>query len=407
MRVKSLRLAVSCAAVALFLLLWTHYLPHAWSGIALLTVLGFVTENFALELPLLGSVSLSFGIEYAAILYAGPVGAAIVAGAGLWSVQDLRDHKPWYAMAFNAAQLALSAMLAGVVFLSIGGSLVVGAPKSGIPGVVPCAAAAVTFFALNVSLVTLYIAVDRHVSITSVLRQQRFLSYAMSMFVLALLGLVLAEALDIAGPIAVLLVAAPFIVARQTIRAYEELKDAYVETVRCLVSTIEAKDKYTKGHSERVAKYASLICEGLHLNHQIAERVEFAALLHDVGKIAVDSAILQKQGSLTHSQYEEIKRHPLNGAQIIGSIELLSDIVPIIRAHHERIDGTGYPDGLEGSEIPLESRILAVADCYDAMTSNRPYRNALSVSAATAELQKSAGAQLDRPVVAAFLEQIG
>lgn len=405
-----LRVLVSVVALTAGLTLafaLSRYPVISWPAVLLLGMLAWGTENFSVELPVLGSVSLSFGIAYAAVLYAGPVGAAVVALLASWNIQDLNEHKPLIAMMYNATQLPLSALLAGIVFVACGGAPLGGpsAPMALVP--IACVTAALTFYAMNVLLVGSYVSSSRGLSFGNVIRQQRFLSDGTSMFILALLGLVLAEALDVAGPVAVVLVAAPFIVARQTIRAYEELKSAYVETVRCLVSTIEAKDRYTRGHSERVAKYAALISESLHLNRQTAERIEFAALLHDVGKIAVDNSILQKEGPLTQTQYEEIKQHPLTGARILGEIELLSDIVPIIRAHHEHVDGTGYPDGLRYSEIPMESRILAVADCYDAMTSDRPYRSALPVSVAAAELDRSAGAQLDRPAVAALIKQLG
>jgi len=373
--------------------------------VVLLGALDFATENFSLELPILGSVSLSFGVAFAAILYSGPVGAAFVVVMGSWNIKDLRESKPLVAMVFNAAQLALSAILAGAAFVLIGGVPLGAEEYVAVPGLLPSLAAAITFFAINVVLVSLYISLDRNMPILDVLRQQRFLSYTTSMVVLALLGLVLAESLDVAGAIAIVLVVAPFVVARQTLRAYEQLKAAYTDTVRCLVSTIEAKDKYTRGHSERVARYSRSICEALGLSGHVMEQVEIAALLHDVGKIDVSISTLQKDGPLTTAEYEEIKRHPASGANILQGIDLLSEIVPIVRAHHERVDGTGYPDGLKSDEIPFAARILAVADCFDAMTSDRPYRRALSDSRARAELDASIGTQLDGLMVKAFLQQ--
>lgn len=399
-------LAVISGAFGALALAWSAAPVHSWTAVAFLALLACATENFSLQLPLLGSVSLSFGVAYAAVLYAGPVGAAIVVMASSWNLQDLRSRRSWLEVGYNAAQLVVSALISGFVFLNAGGAPLGRLGQTGHLSLLSCAVAAVAFYLINVSLVCAYFALAKNLSVRRVLEQQRFGSDIPSMFVLALLGLVLAETLDTAGPIAVLLVAAPFVVARQTIRAYEELKAAYVDTVRCLVSTIEAKDEYTRGHSDRVAHYAALACEELQLSAPVVERVEFAALLHDVGKIDIDSDTLRKNGPLTSAEYAEIKKHPASGARILSGIELLSDIVPIVRAHHERIDGAGYPDGLSGIEIPFESRILAVADCYDAMTSDRPYRHALSERAATAELMVSAGSQLDERVVRAFLARL-
>jgi len=185
----------------------------------------------------------------------------------------------------------------------------------------------------------------------------------------------------------------------------KELRTAYIQTIRALAEAIDAKDAYTRGHSERVAVYASRIAREMSLDRQLIERVYFAGLLHDVGKIGIPDAIITKPARLDPAEYEEIKKHPEIGAKILEPVEFLSAIVPCVRHHHEWFDGSdrGYPDRLVADAIPLPSRVILVADTVEAMTSDRPYRKALDTEAVIRELHKFSGSQFDPVVVKAFL----
>jgi response regulator RpfG family c-di-GMP phosphodiesterase len=184
-----------------------------------------------------------------------------------------------------------------------------------------------------------------------------------------------------------------------------ELRTAYIQTIRALAEAIDAKDAYTRGHSERVAVYASRLGNQMGLRKEMIERIYFAGLLHDVGKIGIPDAIITKPDRLTLEEYEEIKRHPEIGAKILEPVEFLRSIVPCVRHHHEWYDGcqSGYPERLAGDQIPLPSRVILVADTVEAMTSDRPYRKALSIDVVVAELHKYSGTQFDPVVVDAFL----
>jgi response regulator RpfG family c-di-GMP phosphodiesterase len=184
-----------------------------------------------------------------------------------------------------------------------------------------------------------------------------------------------------------------------------ELRTAYIQTIRALAEAIDAKDAYTRGHSERVAVYASRLGNQMGLRKEMIERIYFAGLLHDVGKIGIPDAIITKPDRLTVEEYEEIKRHPEIGAKILEPVEFLHSIVPCVRHHHEWYDGcqSGYPERLAGDQIPLPSRVILVADTVEAMTSDRPYRKALSIDVVVAELHKYSGTQFDPVVVDAFL----
>jgi putative nucleotidyltransferase with HDIG domain len=186
---------------------------------------------------------------------------------------------------------------------------------------------------------------------------------------------------------------------------HRQLRLAYVSTVRALAEAIDAKDPYTRGHSERVAIYATRIARALDCDGRFIERIYLAGLLHDVGKIGVRDAVIGKPGPLTPEEYDEMKQHPEIGARILEPVSFLWDLVPCVRHHHEWYDGSdrGYPDRLHGDLIPFPSRIILVADTIEAMTSDRPYRKALPFSRVVTEIEEFSGTQFDPTVADAFL----
>jgi len=192
---------------------------------------------------------------------------------------------------------------------------------------------------------------------------------------------------------------------KQLAEKHQQLRTAYVQTIRALSEAVDAKDAYTRGHSERVGVYASKIAREMNFPKEVIERVYIAGLLHDVGKIGVRDAVITKPERLTPAEYEEIKAHPEIGYRILEPVEFLRDVAPCVRHHHEWYDGSnrGYPDRLMGEQIPLPSRIILVADTVEAMTSDRPYRKALSLEAVVSEIEKYTGSQFDPIVTDAFL----
>jgi len=192
---------------------------------------------------------------------------------------------------------------------------------------------------------------------------------------------------------------------KQLASKHHELRTAYVQTVGALAEAVDAKDAYTRGHSERVGVYASKIAREMGFTKEFIERVYIAGLLHDVGKIGIRDAVITKPDKLSREEYEEIMEHPSIGAKILEPVDFLADIAPCVRHHHEWYDGSsrGYPDQLRGDGIPLPSRIILVADTVEAMTSDRPYRNALPIERVISELNKYSGSQFDPTCVEAFL----
>lgn len=187
-------------------------------------------------------------------------------------------------------------------------------------------------------------------------------------------------------------------------RLYQNLRNLFYNTVETLIRTMQAKDKYTSGHSTRVSRFSLLIAEKLGLNSKEKHQLYLASVLHDIGKIGLPDKLLLRPGKLTAEEMELVKQHPALGVSMIKSLGEMQEIVPLILHHHEAIDGSGYPDGLTGDEIPLISRIVAAADTYDAITSDRPYRKGRSREEAIQELKRVSGIKLDPRVVSAFLE---
>ncbi|MHB0913728.1 MAG: HD domain-containing phosphohydrolase [Armatimonadota bacterium] len=187
---------------------------------------------------------------------------------------------------------------------------------------------------------------------------------------------------------------------------YKILHDPNIAAIRSLAAAVDARDRYTFGHSERVAMYALSIGEALGLSDDIMNELKVAALLHDLGKIGIPDSVLKKEGSLTREEREIVREHPSVGGNILKRAPQLDTIIPAVLFHHERWDGEGYPNGLSGDGIPLFARILAVADAFDAMTSDRPYRRAMSAESAAIELKANAGKQFDPKIIEAFMSGI-
>ena len=185
---------------------------------------------------------------------------------------------------------------------------------------------------------------------------------------------------------------------------YYKLEQAYIESIETLRFTVEAKDTYTRGHSDRVSAYSVLIGKKLGLSNEDINTLKIGGLFHDIGKIGVPDSILLKNAKLTDEEYSEIKNHPSIGAHILSNATIFKDALPIVKHHHERYDGNGYPGKIKGEEIPFLARIAGVADAFDAMTSRRTYRNSMDLDFVKTEIEKCKGTQFDPTCADAFLD---
>ncbi len=185
---------------------------------------------------------------------------------------------------------------------------------------------------------------------------------------------------------------------------YAELKKRYMDTIETLRLAVDAKDYYTRGHSDRVSYYATKIGEAMGLGSNEIDLLRIGGIFHDIGKIGTNDDILLKNARLDDAEYNEIKKHPLKGANILSAMSMFKEVVPLVEYHHERIDGKGYPHGLSGDEIPLLARIISVADAFDAMTSDRVYRTKMDLSQAIEQLEKGKNTQFDEKIVDVFVK---
>jgi hypothetical protein len=323
------------------------------------------------------------------------------------TLADFRERMPGYVMLANFGLLSLVTMLGGWTYVSLGGRLL------GHSGVAPLGSS--DFPQMLVPLLAAALACglgnDLLAAAAMTLKHRRPLAemigalfwHMPSQMALAFVGYLIAQVLAI-NLLALPLFAAPFIVASQLYQRYARMQSAYADTIRSLIGALEAKDPYTRGHSERVSTYATQLGKAMGFDRKALERLEYAALLHDLGKLAVPRAVLTKPARLEPEEFDQIKEHPGRGADMVRGIPPLRDLEEAVRQHHERVDGTGYPTGAEGTSMSLASRVLAVADCYDAMTSTRAYRSALTREQAISELLAGAGTQFDPEVVKCFIE---
>jgi diguanylate cyclase (GGDEF)-like protein/putative nucleotidyltransferase with HDIG domain len=367
-------------------------------------------------LPVVGSLSLSYAFVFATLMELG-LGASAMTGVlcALFSslVRSSRDRAHPHRMLFNGGLIGLTALVAGLAYLALGGNVGMVDP---LIDLVPILGYTVTFALVNIGLLSLAIhfaGEDRaSLSWRSNLRWS-VPGYAAGSALATLVSL-----LATSENLALLLLAAPFAylvhmayrartqqVHRET-RHSQKTAELYRSVTEALARAIEAKDEHTEEHLERVKEYCLGIGEHLDLGDEQMEALRAASLLHDIGKIAVPEYILSKPGRLTPEEAEKMMIHPRVGAEILSAVPFPYPLAPIVRHHHERWDGNGYPDRLAGAAIPLGARVLSVVDCYDALTSDRPYRNALSREEALAHLRREAGRMFDPAVVEILLDHV-
>ena len=398
LRFSAFAIAVALTAAAMAWWAWTLQTRPFDYLVPLMLVASLISESLAVAIPGGGSISLSYPLAVATTLTVGPGYAALVVFVS--NAPDLlaRPRSSWDRLLFNTSQVVLGVAIPGVAFTLLGGTI----PGAGRPlTILPLVVVAILGIAINFAFFGMALNILSGESARLVWARV-FSWMSPSQLVLGFVGIAIAVIIRAIGGVGLALFVVPLIVARQTYQQSIRLRGAYADTVGSMVAALEAKDIYTKGHSLRVAEYAVLISKALELAPAAIERIEYAALLHDLGKVGVSRRVLDKVGTLSVEEYDEIKRHPEIGAHILSDVPYLADLVPIIASHHERIDGSGYGRGLQGAAIPFESRILAVADAYDAMTSARPYRGAMSHEAAVDQLLQGRGTQFDEDVVAAF-----
>jgi putative nucleotidyltransferase with HDIG domain len=355
------------------------------------------------------AISTSLAIIIATVILFGPLGSCIIITLGLSlrfkKVNGKYQHifnDPIYKTFFNFSVLLLPVLYGALIYASLGGTFSTDNIWTNFHLVVIFS---LIYLLLNTFLVSILFSLLNNKNPLYFFLSNVRLSFLNSM-VMTPFAVMLALVFNVYGYVGVLLVVFLIVLVRYTFYLYLELKTQYVETVDTLMHAVEARDKYTEGHSKRVAEISTLIAKEFKYNDMRIERLHMASLLHDVGKIGIDDKILNKPGILTKEEYEIIKSHPEIGYNILKDIKNLQDILPIVRSHHERYDGKGYPDGKKSEELELDVFIIQLADTIDAMTTDRPYRKALSHDEVISEIKKYSGSQFHPKVVEAYLNMV-
>ncbi|WPO71524.1 HD-GYP domain-containing protein [Streptomyces sp. KN37] len=371
-----------------------------WPAVALLAVLCAGCERAALPHGRTRGLGTFFPVLLAGVFLLPPAAAALVAVPGaLLARVDRRPRR--VRRLWRAAQLAVASWTAARVYGALGGPAAGAGPD--FPYVLgPAGAAVVAFCAVLTVLDGGVLAMAERVPLRSAWRGLFARSLA-PVAVHGLAGLMMAILWTSPyGPPAALLVLLPMGVSCWVFAQYHRERAAHQATIRALVQAVDLKDKYTRGHSERVGRASVMIARELGMDDERVEVLRFAGILHDVGKLGVPTRLLRKDGPLTQEERRVIELHPEYGHEMVRGIGFLGEARAAILHHHERIDGSGYPYGLAGRQIPECARVVAVADAFDAMTSTRSYRRARPVPAALEELARCAGAQFDPAMVAAL-----
>lgn len=410
------------AVIALGAALLVWFFPihfHRGTLFVVLLVLSSVTSVFKVKLPLARSgstMSVSYAVDFAALLLLGPNETMLVAAASAWSQCTFRiaERNAPHRTLFSMACLVITVQAAGHAYHLLDGPLLGLPTPTGLAK--PLVGAATVYFLVNTATIATAIALSTRQSLFHVWNEN-FLWSAPSYFVGALAAAGAAYAVNQSGAWLVPLLGAPLYLTYRTYRVYlgriddeqrhvREMSDLHLATIEALALAIDAKDQTSTTHIRRVQLYAAELARSLGMSDNDIQGVKTAALLHDIGKLAVPEHILSKPGPLTPEEFQKIRAHPKVGAEIIGAVPFPYPVAPLILYHHERWDGKGYPAGMKGEDIPVGARILSVVDYFDALMTERPYHKAMSQDAAVALLQQEAGKGLDPVVVSLFVEML-
>ncbi|MBP2071870.1 HD-GYP domain-containing protein [Thermoanaerobacterium butyriciformans] len=379
--------------------------PHHITDVVILIIFAAVCESLPIYINTNVSVSVAYAVDLMALLLFGPYEGALIASIGnLLLIRNSNGkikyvlNTPYYKTLFNISQIAISVAVGGFVYEYLGGKI----GSDVYPNyIIQSIIAATVYYFLNNLLVTTLIAI---------LLEKPFLktwtkdfSWMVKNFLfLAFIGILMTSVFVKFGYIALLIFFVPLIMVRYMFKLNMDLKQSYYDTINALTKALEAKDRYTLGHSKSVEKLAVYLCREAGFSEAHTEMVRIAALLHDVGKIGIVENILNKPGKLSKEEYDHIKQHPVSGYEILKDVPFLKNVRYWVRYHHEWYNGNGYPDGISGRQIPLEAEILSVADVFDALVSDRPYRNAYTREEAYKIIVDSEGTQFSPRVIRLF-----
>ncbi|MGQ5711370.1 HD-GYP domain-containing protein [Desulforudis sp. DRI-14] len=382
---------------------WLPGFPYALLiHLSIWSIISVVSESKPVSLGRDNIITVSFAVHIAAVIYFGTAFALTICAIGN-IVTDLIGRRGLSRILFNVAQYSITIWVTGIIFTNLKQSeemVRLDLQQDFLAIIVSC----LVYIVLNWVLVGTIIGLSGNHPLRYTLTRdfKAVLFHYAALAPLAILLVLLYEQ----NPLAIALVALPLMMTHSSISHYVAVMTQARETIELLSDTIDERDRYTASHSKRVAEYARMTAEEMGLQTRDIEDIYMAGRVHDLGKIAIPDAILLKNGHLSDEEFAAIKTHPKTSFFLLSRIKMYEQAARLALHHHERYDGKGYPTGLKGQSIPLGSRVLAVADAHDAMTTDRPYRRALSQEQALSELERHKGTQFDPEVVEAFLSAL-
>jgi putative nucleotidyltransferase with HDIG domain len=363
-----------------------------------------IADTAQITLPRGGaSIYASSPIDLAAIVLLGPGAIALIEAVASFFTEVFIQRRPAMKIAFNVPLLIVTVGAAGLTYHAFGESW-----KSidSWRFIVPLSAAGFVYYAVNTMSISMVIGLSAGKN-PFIIWKQNYMWTFFHVFAFIPMGAIISMIYVSHGPWTILLFIVPIFLARYSFKLYIDMKEAHINTVGALTSAIDANDPFTHGHSYRVSRYALRIGDAMGLSSRDLEILEYGALLHDIGKIAIQHDILLKPERLSDQEFLTLKQHPTIGADIVENLKFLKEAAVLVRYHHEQPNGRGYPDGLRRDEIPVGARIILVADAFDAMTSDRPYRKGLAVEKVVEQLDTYKGEQFDLEISELTLKLIG
>ena len=392
---------ISAGALMSALLFLNYQIEPLWL-IFVWGVSSWISDMFPVEVKKINGNSMLLGLSMtfnlsAAVLFSPLTAALIGMIGGLPSLKKVE----WSKAIFNVAQISISTAMASLIYrwaYPVNSAEIIKILAIGI--------AILSYAVLNNIFVSSAVSLATGKKMKTILKDVFMDFFGISIFISLAVAYVVVYLYPYVGLWDIAIALGPLLTIRFVLDLYKKFLNTKIESMGALLKALEEKDPYTAGHGERVSKYATLVAERLGIDGKLLEDLRMAAWLHDIGKIGIRDKVLNKPGKLSLDEFEEIKSHPVKGAEILSEVPSFRKMVPWVKYHHEHWDGSGYPEGLKGKQIPLEARIIGVVDVYDALTTQRAYRKAFSPEMALQIMKNESGKSFDPVVLAAFLDVI-
>jgi putative nucleotidyltransferase with HDIG domain len=394
-------IVISAGALAGALLFFGERLDPLWI-IMVWGISGWISDMFPIEVRKLNGNSMLLGLSMtfnlsAAILFS-PLSAALI---GVIGGAPAIKRAPFSKMIFNMGQISISTAISSLIYHSLYHQ-----GNSELLKVIIIAITIVVYAVLNNFFVARVVSLATRKKMKTLLKDVFMDFFGASIFISLAVAYIVVFLYPVVGLWDIAIALGPLLIIRFVLELYKKFLNSKIESMSALLKALEEKDPYTAGHGERVSRYAEVVAERLGIDGKHLEDLKMAAWLHDIGKIGIRDKVLNKPGKLSMEEFDEIKTHPVKGAEILREVPSFKKMVPWVKYHHEHWDGTGYPEGLKGKQIPLEARIIGVVDVYDALTTRRAYRQSFDHNMALHIMKDESGKTFDPVVLAAFLDVI-